>query len=328
MIITTRLSAGLYADLDEWSSVARRIETSGVDALVLDRETGPRPAPFEPTTLAGYLSQVTETIGIVAEDSALYPQPYHVARRLATLDHLTEGRAGWRLGTVGLTTEARGYEWVSPSASVDRVRATEFAEIVLELWDSWEEGAERPDKRAGDFHDDSRIHPIDYRSTSFLVRGPLDVPRSPQGRPAITVDVRDADDAELASIFADVAVIRTDSASTATELAAKLVDAIAGSGREGEVRILLAVSDLDRTGCLSVSAEPGEAVREIADAVAAIGAHGAEVVSDGSLESLDWLCDGIAPALTEPTSLPAESPAGLLARLGLADAARFGRRAA
>ncbi|GAA4675619.1 LLM class flavin-dependent oxidoreductase [Frondihabitans cladoniiphilus] len=330
MIITTRLEAGSYPDLDEWAAAVAQLDAAPIDALVVtSTSTGARPARFEPTTLAAYLGQRVSSLGIVAEDTALLGQPFHVARRLATLDHLTGGRAGWLLGTTSTAAEKDGYEFKSPSAEVDRVRATEFTEIVLELWDSWESGAERPDKRAGDFHDDARVHAIDYRSTAYLVRGPLDVPRTPQGRPVLFADLAasadgaDAADLEYAALFADVVVVRAGTPDAAVSAIGALRASTVRRGREGEVRMLVAVSDLERPGCVTISAETAEAVSAARSLVEESGADGIEVVADGSPEGLDWLAEGLAPALGE-----ARASTTLMARLGLDDVARFGRRAA
>jgi alkanesulfonate monooxygenase SsuD/methylene tetrahydromethanopterin reductase-like flavin-dependent oxidoreductase (luciferase family) len=209
------------------------LERAGVAALTLRcGDTAPGAPAFEPNTLAAALAYRTDRVGLIVDDSALYGFPYHLARRLATLDHLTGGRAGWAPRLASTPAEIGAYAWrPDDDRGSELARAGEYAEIVLELWDSWEPGAERPDKSTGDFKDDSRIHRIDYQSPSFFVRGPLDTPRSPQHRPMIAVDVAGETELAFAADFADIAVLRATGPGNFWELAAALEVARAGDAR-------------------------------------------------------------------------------------------------
>ncbi|MCF7549618.1 LLM class flavin-dependent oxidoreductase [Pseudonocardia sp. WMMC193] len=189
-------------------SAVAALEAAGVAAVcVLDGADTGEATAFESTTLCGRLASTTSEIGLVASNSALYGFPYHLARRLATVDHFSDGRSGWLLRTRTAADEAAAYDWRSTGGrGVELHRAAEYAEIALELWDSWEDGAQYPDKASGDYKDDARIHRIDYRSLAFRVEGPLDVPPSPQRRPVLFARFDEAAEAALLPSV-DVAIV-------------------------------------------------------------------------------------------------------------------------
>jgi FMN-dependent oxidoreductase (nitrilotriacetate monooxygenase family) len=151
---------------------------SGLESTVNER--------LEPFTLLGALSQATEHIGLVATVSTTYNEPYHVARRLATLDFLSGGRAGWNLVTSASDEEAWNF---GRDANLDHAvryqRGGEFVQVVDELLDSWGEGSVLADKSTGRYSDGSKIRPIDHVGEFFRVRGPLNISRPPQRRPAL-----------------------------------------------------------------------------------------------------------------------------------------------
>ncbi|GIQ69545.1 monooxygenase [Xylanibacillus composti] len=138
----------------------------------------------EPITLLSYLAGVTEHIGLAATVSTTYQEPYNLAREFAMLDHLSHGRAAWNIVTSSRDEEAANFG-SSPHMehSLRYERAREFAEVAAKLWDSWEDDATIADRRAGIFADPARVHTIHHRGEHFGVRGPLNLTRSPQGRP-------------------------------------------------------------------------------------------------------------------------------------------------
>ena len=147
---------------------------------------GARPIKLDLSIVLGVLAAVTKSIGLGATYSTTYYSPFHVARTFATLDHLTGGRAAWNVVTSVNDSEAQNF-------GVDRVlahdrrydRADEFLEAVTALWDSWEDDALVLDRAAGVFADPTKVHQLDFEGEWFNVRGPLTVPRSPQGRPVL-----------------------------------------------------------------------------------------------------------------------------------------------
>jgi N-acetyl-S-(2-succino)cysteine monooxygenase len=140
----------------------------------------------EPLTLLSYLAGVTENIGLAATVSTTYQAPYNLAREFSTLDHLSGGRAGWNVVTSGRDVEALNFgKEKHMEHSLRYERAQEFIEVVKSLWDSWEDDAIVADQLSGLFADPAKVHSLDHRGSHFQVRGPLNLPRTPQGRPVI-----------------------------------------------------------------------------------------------------------------------------------------------
>jgi alkanesulfonate monooxygenase len=143
-------------------------------------------ANMEPITLLSALSAVTSRIGLVATASTSYNEPFHVARKFASLDHISGGRAGWNLVTSGMQEEAHNFGREQHYEHDERYdRAREFAQVVTALWDSWDDDAFVRNKESGLFFRPDGFHVLDHRGKHFSVRGPLNVPRSPQGHPII-----------------------------------------------------------------------------------------------------------------------------------------------
>jgi FMN-dependent oxidoreductase (nitrilotriacetate monooxygenase family) len=141
---------------------------------------------LEPISVLSAVSAVTTHVGLIATASTSYNEPYNLARRFATLDHLSGGRAGWNIVTSASQAEARNFGLDGRADHADRYRrATEFVGVVNKLWDSWEDGALVGDKESGLYADPERTHAIDHVGDFFRVAGPLSVPRSPQGRPVL-----------------------------------------------------------------------------------------------------------------------------------------------
>ena len=143
-------------------------------------------ASFEPFTLLSALAAVTERIGLVATASTTFDEPYHVARRFASLDHISAGRAGWNIVTTANPDAALNFGHpTEPDHDARYVRAREFTDIVTGLWDSFADDAILRDVEAGLFFDPDRMHVLDHHGPGFSVRGPLNIPRPVQGWPVI-----------------------------------------------------------------------------------------------------------------------------------------------
>ncbi|HEX8406457.1 MAG TPA: LLM class flavin-dependent oxidoreductase [Duganella sp.] len=152
------------------------------DSLAL---TGGVPA-LEPLTLLSALAASTDSIGLIGTATTTYNEPYTVARQFASLDQISEGRAGWNLVTSDNAAEAANFgrdQHVAHAARYERAR--EFHQVVTGLWDSWEDGALINDKSGGRLVDPDKLHKLDHRGAHFAVAGPLNVTRSPQGRPVV-----------------------------------------------------------------------------------------------------------------------------------------------
>jgi len=173
------------------------------DPVVVGATT--RASRHEPMTLMGALAAVTRHIGLVATASTSIYEPVHVARFFASLDQLSGGRSGWNLVTTLAGANFGREEDEAGITSEERyTRAREFAHVVMGLWDSWEPDALIGDKPSGRYVDPHKIHKLNHVGTWFKVRGPLTIPRSPQGRPIIVQAGQSDSGRDTAAEVADV----------------------------------------------------------------------------------------------------------------------------
>ena len=142
-------------------------------------------AHFEPVTLWAALSQVTEHVGFVATASTTYEDPYLLARKFPSLDHISQGRAAWNVVTTAADVSKNFSIPGHPNHANRYERAEEFVDLVLDLWDSYEDDAIVADKASGIFLDPEKVHRINHKGKVFEVAGPLNLARSPQGRPVV-----------------------------------------------------------------------------------------------------------------------------------------------
>ncbi len=160
---------------------------------------------FEPFTLLSVLSTATTNIGLAATASTTYSEPFHIARQFSSLDHLSHGRAAWNIVTSSITSTAENFNGTKLMEHELRYeRANEFVEVTNKLWRSWDKGALVRDKETGEFIDASKLHTIDHEGKHFKVRGPLNIERSPQGRPLLIQAGSSPTGTDLASKVADV----------------------------------------------------------------------------------------------------------------------------
>ena len=139
---------------------------------------------FDPVPLVGYLAAVTKHIGIAPTLTSTFYPPFLLARLLSTLDHFTDGRIAWNIVTA--TNDRAGQNYGLPGQPEHDLRydmADEYIDVVTKLWDSWEPDALVMDEATGVFADPTKVHTIDFEGRFYKSRGPLNVPRSPQGRP-------------------------------------------------------------------------------------------------------------------------------------------------
>jgi alkanesulfonate monooxygenase len=141
---------------------------------------------FEPFTLLSALAMVTEHLGLVATGSTTFDAPYHVARRFASLDHLSGGRAGWNIVTTSNPDAALNFGMTDHMEHGERYRrAREFYDVVTGLWDSWADDAFVRDVAQGLYFDPDKMHVLDHNGKYLSVRGPLNIARPVQGWPVI-----------------------------------------------------------------------------------------------------------------------------------------------
>src|SRR5262249_26049647 len=160
---------------------------------------------FAPLELLAALSRTTTRIGLIATASTTYGQPYDLARRLSTIDHLSGGRAGWNIVTTRYAGAAGNFGLAAHPDPAERyARAEEFVEVVSRLWESWDAAAVIADRSSGVWADTDLIRPVDFHGKFFNVSGALTLPRSPQGRPAFAQAGSSGPGVELAGKTADL----------------------------------------------------------------------------------------------------------------------------
>lgn len=145
-----------------------------------------RPAVFEPVTLFAAVAQHTSRIGLVATATTSYEEPFIIARKFASLDHLSGGRAGWNLVTTQYVEDSKNFGRDEHFGREERYeRARESLDVVRSLWDSWATDAFLQDKATGRYLDPDRVRLTNHRGRHFAVKGPLNVARTPQGQPVV-----------------------------------------------------------------------------------------------------------------------------------------------
>jgi FMN-dependent oxidoreductase (nitrilotriacetate monooxygenase family) len=198
-------------NVEHYQNLARIAERGKLDSLfladgpVLWTNIGQRPAgTLEPTLLLTALAGVTERVGLIATASTTYNEPYNLARRFGTLDHVSAGRAGWNIVTTAGVEAARNFNLSElPAHAARYARAAEFVDVCLKLWDSWADDVAIGDKASGVWGDDEKVHPPRHVGRHFRVEGALNLPRPPQGHPLLVQAGSSEDGKELAARYAE-----------------------------------------------------------------------------------------------------------------------------
>jgi len=201
---------------------------------------------FDPIQLLSSVATATEQVGLIATVSTTYSFPWDVARRLATLDFLSHGRAGWNIVTTVEPAAAGNFGDQPHPPSADRYdRADEYVEVVLALWDGWEDDAMVGSKQTGIWADPAKLHPPRHRGKHFDVSGYLPFPRSPQGHPLLTQAGSSPQGVGLAAKYADAVFTPQSNISAGVKFRQELRSRAAGSGRDPDhVRVLPGLSFL------------------------------------------------------------------------------------
>jgi FMN-dependent oxidoreductase (nitrilotriacetate monooxygenase family) len=246
--------AGGAMDIQYYTRVAQSAERGKFDMVFLadgvalrQRDEPPgslsrsnQNVELEPLTLLSALAMVTKHIGLVATASTTYNEPYHIARKFASLDHISRGRAGWNIVTSWSEAEARNFNREAHlEYDVRYERAAEFVDVVTGLWDSWEAGAFVHDKASGLFYEPAKMHVLNHRGKHFSVRGPLTVARCPQGRPVLVQAGASDQGQEIAAASADVVFTAQLALADAVAYYASVKSRLARYGRaEDDLKIL------------------------------------------------------------------------------------------
>lgn len=211
---------------------------------------------FEPFTLLSALAMVTERIGLIATASTTYDAPYHIARRFASLDHISGGRAGWNIVTTSNPDAARNFGMTEHMDHAERyARAREFHNVVTGLWDSFAEDAFIRDKESGIFWDPARMQKLDHEGKYLSIAGPLNIARPVQGWPVIVQAGASDSGRQLAAEVAEMIFAAGGPMADARAYYADIKSRAAKAGRDPALIKIL-------PGALVTVAESDEAARE------------------------------------------------------------------
>jgi len=160
---------------------------------------------LEPFTLLSALAGATRHIGLIGSASTLYNEPFHIARKFASLDHISGGRAAWNIVTSFMPHNAANFGIESyPDHGERYAAAAEFVEVAQKLWDSWEDGAVVRDQQSGLFLDTDKMRLPAHEGRYFRCAGPLNLPRSPQGHPVLVQAGSSGDGRAFAAKYSEV----------------------------------------------------------------------------------------------------------------------------
>lgn len=180
-------------DIRYYQDLAQRAEKALFDSIFLadqlalgDDASQAARSWLEPVTVLAAIAPVTSRIGLIATCSTTYTEPFNLARQFGSLDHISNGRIGWNIVTSWLATAARNFGGAGQVTHADRyAQGEEFMSVVKGLWDSWAEDAVVDDRAGGLYAKPNRIRPINHKGEHYEVAGPLNLPRTPQGRPVL-----------------------------------------------------------------------------------------------------------------------------------------------
>ncbi|SDB91059.1 LLM class flavin-dependent oxidoreductase [Paraburkholderia lycopersici] len=235
-----------FVDVAHYVRVAQLAESAKFDAVfladnaaIIDQIDFRPITALEPTVLLASIAAATTHIGVIGTASTSYNEPYNIARRFATLDHVSHGRAGWNVVTTADLPSARnfGHDAV-PDHAQRYARAVEFTELVKALWDSWDDNAFVGDKASGRFIDVTKVRPVEHDGRFFKVHGPLNLPRPPQGHPVLVQAGGSGDGRDLAARHAEAVFSASQSFEESAAYRRDLNARAAAYGRPQGVQVL------------------------------------------------------------------------------------------
>jgi N-acetyl-S-(2-succino)cysteine monooxygenase len=235
-------------NLSYYTDIARIAERGLMDSIFLAdniaiaeyRATHLPQTQFDPISVLSALAAVTDHVGLIGTGSTTYNKPWELARRFATLDHLSGGRAGWNIVTTVTPLAAANFgEPVHPDHADRYARAHEFVEVVLRVWDSWDDDAVIGDRERGVWADRSKLHAPHFHGEHYDVEGVQPFPRSPQGHPVLVLAGQSGAGVGLAARYAEMAFSGPPSLESAVSFRADLHAQAAASGRDPEQLLVL-----------------------------------------------------------------------------------------
>ncbi|MGN5734979.1 LLM class flavin-dependent oxidoreductase [Arthrobacter psychrochitiniphilus] len=234
-------SAARVGQIQYFEELAQLAETGCLDAVffadghAVNRQySAGVPGLLEPITALSAMARATTHIGLVTTVSSSFYTPFHAARMLASLDHISGGRVGANIVTSMFDTEAQNHGFAALPSHAERYeRANEFVRVLGQLWDSWSDEALPRDREKGMFLDPEQIQPINHVGKYFQVAGPLNVPRSPQGRPVLFQAGSSEAGRDFAAQFAEAIYSVSWDQDSALEFATDIRRRLDAAGRAG-----------------------------------------------------------------------------------------------
>ncbi|MGD6747964.1 LLM class flavin-dependent oxidoreductase [Streptomyces sp. BH106] len=244
-----------------WAELVAEAERGLLDFVTIEDGLGPQSAHFldpdertdqvrgrlDAVLIASRVAPLTRHIGLVPTAVVTHTEPFHLSKAIATLDYVSEGRAGLRVQVTARPNEAAHFG----RRTIDRIEAydspdsrelvtelfdeaADYVEVVRRLWDSWEDGAEIRDAATGRFIDRDKLHYIDFQGSHFSVRGPSITPRPPQGQPLVTALAHDTVPYRLVARATDVGYVTPGDAEQARAIVGRIRAEQETAGRSGE----------------------------------------------------------------------------------------------
>jgi FMN-dependent oxidoreductase (nitrilotriacetate monooxygenase family) len=241
------LPADAFIRLEHYQRIAAIAERGALDGLLFPDIPVQQPsiatapaATLDPILLTSALAVSTERVGLIPTATTSLNLPYNLARRILSLDHISGGRAGWNVVTTFEPNAARNFGLAELPERDERYRrAAEYVELTEKLWDSWEADAIIGDQQAGRFADQDKVHAVEHRGEFYSVAGPLNVTRSPQGRPVLVQAGSSPQGRAFAAAPAEAIYTTQLSLTGAREFATEIRATATASGRDGDsIRIL------------------------------------------------------------------------------------------
>jgi FMN-dependent oxidoreductase (nitrilotriacetate monooxygenase family) len=195
---------------------------------------------FDPVVVLSALAAVTSRIGLIGTGSTTYSKPWDLARRFATLDHMSGGRAGWNIVTTSTPLAAANFGEDGHPGHDDRyARAQEFTDVVQRAWDSWEDDAVTGDREHGVWAERAKLHAPHFHGEYYDVEGILPFPRSPQGHPVLVQAGQSPAGIALAARYAELVFSGPPSLAAAVAFRAQLRAQAAAAGRNPDQLLVL-----------------------------------------------------------------------------------------
>ena len=204
------------------------------DALALWDDVSRAPHNWlEPITALAALSEATQRIGLIATASTTYTEPFNLARQFASIDHISGGRVGWNIVTSWSVAAAANYSGLRQISHGDRYeRADEYMQVVTGLWDSWADDAVLDDKASGQYAAADKIRAVDHSGQHYNVKGPLNIPRCPQGRPVFVQAGSSEAGRNFAAKYAEAIFTAQMEKTTAQDFYRDVKDRVVRAGRD------------------------------------------------------------------------------------------------